>query len=277
MTQEILKLGLTGRNINPQGVSVLPPLRPGLPGAEQVASGPTINGGVVTVASSHNCQDPSPNAVIRLARVRDNPSFSPVLCLVNNPPNTTTYGSDFWPNALYDTREGLARDNTLAGNQIVLSGVMNYVELDVNNLARWFAGRNRCQRSQRDKSQRLHGLFLRPARRSSRHYRGRTADIGGWQRVEQNGSLRLRGFRRSGFGLCVPEYHAGSGRRRRRRLHFRNGFHADTANVRWNSGVSKSHGGLAHYRFGGDPYFRNCGAKQKPELPHVCALAGICL
>ena len=140
VTQEILKLGLTGRNINPQGVSVLPPLRPGLPGAEQVASGPTINGGVVTVASSHNCQDPSPNAVIRLARVRDNPSFSPVLCLVNNPPNTTTYGSDFWPNALYDTREGLARDNTLAGNQIVLSGVMNYVELDVNNLARWFAG-----------------------------------------------------------------------------------------------------------------------------------------
>jgi hypothetical protein len=59
---------------------------------------------------------------------------------VNNPPNTTTYGSDFWPNALYDTREGTARDNTLAGNQIVLSGVMNYVELDVNNLARWFTG-----------------------------------------------------------------------------------------------------------------------------------------
>jgi hypothetical protein len=140
VTQEILKLGLTGRNINPQGTSVLPPLRPGLPGAEQVASGPTINAGVVTVASSHNCIDPSPNAVIRLARVRDNPSFSPVLCLVTNPPNTTTYGSDFWPNALYDTREGTARDNTLAGNQIVLSGVMNYVELDVNNLARWFSG-----------------------------------------------------------------------------------------------------------------------------------------
>jgi PilX N-terminal len=140
VTQEILKLGLTGRNINPQGLTVLPPLRPALPGAQQVASGPTINGGVVTVASSHNCIDPSPNAVIRLARVRDNPSFSPVLCVVTNPPNTTTYGSDFWPNVLYDTREGLTRDDTPALNPIVLRGVMNYVELDVNNLARWFSG-----------------------------------------------------------------------------------------------------------------------------------------
>jgi hypothetical protein len=144
VTQEIMKLGLTGRNINPQGASLLPPARPGLPGGEQRASGPTINAGVPTVG----CADPSPNAVIRLARVRDNPLFDPVGCAITNPPNTTTYGTDFWPNVLYDTREGLARDNSLpnypvalgGGPQIVLSGAMNYVELDVNNLARWFSG-----------------------------------------------------------------------------------------------------------------------------------------
>ena len=90
VTAEILKLGWTGRNINPQvgnatnGVA-LPPANPwlepslsgeatglnGTGGADQVAaSGPTANGGVATVG----CTDPSPNAVIRLARLRDNPS-----------------------------------------------------------------------------------------------------------------------------------------------------------------------------------------------------------
>jgi hypothetical protein len=136
VTQEILKLGLTGRNINPQGAVVVSPARPALPGAQIKASGPTINGGVATVG----CQDLSPNAVIRLARVRDNPLFDQVGCAISNPANLTTYGSEFWPNALYDTREGLARDNALPANAIVLGGVMNYVELDVNNLARWFTG-----------------------------------------------------------------------------------------------------------------------------------------
>jgi hypothetical protein len=135
-TQEILKLGLTGRNINPQGTSYVSPARPPLPGTQVKASGPTINGGVPTV----NCADLSPKAVIRLARVRDNPLFDPIGCAIANPPNLTTYGSEFWPNALYDTREGLARDNSLAGNAIVLSGVMNYVELDIANLAKWFTG-----------------------------------------------------------------------------------------------------------------------------------------
>jgi hypothetical protein len=136
VTQEILKLGLTGRNINPQGTNYVSPARPPLPGAQVKASGPTINGGVATV----NCNDLSPKAIIRLARVRDNPVFDPVGCAISNPANLTTYGSEFWPNALYDTREGTARDNALTGNAIVLSGVMNYVELDVANLAKWFSG-----------------------------------------------------------------------------------------------------------------------------------------
>jgi type II secretory pathway pseudopilin PulG len=144
VTQEILNLGLTGRNINPQGAKVNSPLRPALPGAQVNASGPTINGGVATVG----CKDPSPNAIIRLARVRDNPTFDQIGCAISNPANLTTFGSEFWPNTLYDTREGLARDNTPANTPapnpplppIVLSGVMNYVELDVSNLAKWFTG-----------------------------------------------------------------------------------------------------------------------------------------
>ena len=47
-------------------------------------------------------RDPTPNAIIRLQRLRDNTS----LC---------DYGlsatpSDFWPNTLFDPREGLQRD-----------------------------------------------------------------------------------------------------------------------------------------------------------------------
>jgi len=137
-TAEILNLGLTGPDINPSSAAgPFFPNKPNLPGAQIAAQGPTINGGVATI----NCPNPSPNAVIRLARVRDNPSWAGTGgCPATPVSNTVAAGYDFWPNALYDTREGLARDNTLPGNAIVLSGVMNYVELDVANLSRWFTG-----------------------------------------------------------------------------------------------------------------------------------------
>jgi hypothetical protein len=137
VTPEILKLGLTGPDINPVGAGgPFFPNKPNLPGGQVAPQGPTINGGVVPI----NCPNPSPNAVIRLARVRDNPSWAGTGGCPATPANTVANGYDFWPNALYDTREGLSRDNSLAGGAIVLSGVMNYVELDVNNLARWFTG-----------------------------------------------------------------------------------------------------------------------------------------
>jgi hypothetical protein len=137
VTPEILKLGLTGADINPVGgAGPFFPNKPNLPGAQVAAQGPTVNGGVATI----NCANPSPNAVIRLARVRDNPSWAPAGGCPALPAANTVYGYDFWPNALYDTREGLARDNTLAGNAIVFSGVMDYVELDINNLSKWFTG-----------------------------------------------------------------------------------------------------------------------------------------
>jgi hypothetical protein len=138
------------------------------------------------------CRDPHPNAVIRLERIRDNPSSvnvktgirnTPVgnlpvtstvaeVCgvrpdlatptlptlrsLPTNPPATgavwVPQPFDFWPNVLFDTREGYNRQPAPTGtfplgagtfsyaNTVTLGGVMNYVELDVNNLARWFSG-----------------------------------------------------------------------------------------------------------------------------------------
>ena len=65
VTQEILNLGCTGRNMNSTNPSNhghagnKAPNRLGLPGGQIGASA---------------CADPSPNAMIRLARVRDNPS-----------------------------------------------------------------------------------------------------------------------------------------------------------------------------------------------------------
>jgi hypothetical protein len=124
VTQEILSLGYAGRNLNP--VALTPPQLPALPGGQ---IGPST------------CPDPHPNAVIRLERVRDNPSnfaTSTGACGVSAtivPP----LPSDYWPNTLFDSREGYNRQSQPSLNtQVSLGGIMNYVELDVNNLARWF-------------------------------------------------------------------------------------------------------------------------------------------
>jgi hypothetical protein len=126
VTKEILSLGYAGRNLNP--VSLTPPQLPGLPGAQIAPS---------------SCLDPHPNAVIRLERVRDNPSnygsaTGPCGVTATLAPQNP---SDYWPNALYDTREGYNRQPAPAlNNQVTLGGIMNYIELDVKNLAKWFSG-----------------------------------------------------------------------------------------------------------------------------------------
>ena len=131
------------------------------------------------------CLDPHPNAVIRLERIRDNPSSvnvqpgnlkttSPTnlpvqstvaevcgvdptvapplakLATLRSSPTAAATGLpwvpqpyDFWPNALYDTREGYNREPAPAApfnTRITLGGNMNYIELDAKNLARWFNG-----------------------------------------------------------------------------------------------------------------------------------------
>ena len=78
--------------------------------------------------------DPSPNAIIRLQRVADiPPSTHPA---VGCPAGVQGY--DYWPLSLFDAREGLVRDVAPGVLNPTLGGVMYYVQLDVNNLSRWF-------------------------------------------------------------------------------------------------------------------------------------------
>lgn len=104
VTAEILSLGFTRRNLEVAGCAAV---------------------------------DPSPNAVIRFQRIKTTPSTggaAPAACAGAN-------AGDYWPLTLYDTREGKPRDNeTVASTNIYLSGVMHYVEFDVNNFRRWLGG-----------------------------------------------------------------------------------------------------------------------------------------
>ncbi len=78
-----------------------------------------------------NCAEPYPNAIVRLQRVRDNGAG----CLASPQPT-----SGYWPNTLYDTREGVQRDGTADADPIRFGGIMHYVEVDARNLSRWFQG-----------------------------------------------------------------------------------------------------------------------------------------
>ncbi len=141
ITEKILGLGFTGRNINPQntagGSYVAPPkLTPIITGTEIAAQGPT------TGAATISCTDPSPTAIIRIARFRDNPSVPGAnFCGVA----AGAPGSDFWPLALFDSREGGYRPGVALGGspsrdglqEIPALGVMYYIELDAANLAAW--------------------------------------------------------------------------------------------------------------------------------------------
>lgn len=128
---------------------------------------------------TNTCLDPHPWAVIRLERIRDNPSSlyvggyvaygqskagnlprqapTAIVCgvdpatpgqLTKIPPTTGTTWQptvyDFWPNTLFDTREGELRDtgmNTANPALPTLNGTMHYIEVDGKNLANWFGGK----------------------------------------------------------------------------------------------------------------------------------------
>jgi len=79
------------------------------------------------------CGDPTPNAIIRLQRLRDN-----ALTTCSYAAGTVQRSSDYWPNVLFDTREGVTWD--AAVTNLPLGGVIHYVGVDVANLAKWFAG-----------------------------------------------------------------------------------------------------------------------------------------
>ena len=149
VTDKVLELGYTGRNIYPQSSSTAPPSLVAVPasGTAIAAQGPTVKSGVSMVldATGVNCSDPSTNAVIRLARIRDNPSFWSTTHHCGVPSNSTAnqHGSDFWPNALFDSREGTLVDLggcTSSCANPTLAGTMYYVELDIANLAKCMTG-----------------------------------------------------------------------------------------------------------------------------------------
>lgn len=143
VTQEILGLGLDARNIDPQT---------NIGTANQLlflpATGTVVGAESATCGGATDASEPNPNAILRFARLRDNPStaYAPTK-------NACTFAGttsvDWWPLVLYDAREAQSRDNALGNNAndsasnhplITAEGVMHYIELDVNNLDRWFTG-----------------------------------------------------------------------------------------------------------------------------------------
>lgn len=158
VTWAILSQGYTGRNVEPLNQGTL------ANGYPQYVAAPTLptwpanmvvypsQGPTISAAATTSCTDPSPNAIIRLARLRANPTTAASTnnYCGNNPSSksaSTTHpsslGEDYWPDVLFDTREGTLRDtgsaagtNTTTGNPTI-AGAMHYVELDVKNLAAW--------------------------------------------------------------------------------------------------------------------------------------------
>jgi hypothetical protein len=88
--------------------------------------------GVASRDLAKTCPLPNPdNAIIRVQHLKD----APAACL------GFAVATEYWPNVLYDTREGALRDNIpTAQTTVYLGGVMHYIEIDVNNLSRWFRG-----------------------------------------------------------------------------------------------------------------------------------------
>jgi hypothetical protein len=114
VTLEILRLGIVGRDLS---------------------NGTNTNGanftGSWTAFSNTACPDPNPDAIIRLQRPRPaNKSVAGCGAGSVNP-------RDYWPTALFDSREGYVRDT---GNVLYPGGIMQYIELDVRNLGRWLTG-----------------------------------------------------------------------------------------------------------------------------------------
>jgi Tfp pilus assembly protein PilX len=154
VTLEVLGYGYAGRNIFPQG---------SLTSAQYGTSEPLLPLPTTQVASPYSSgfacgTDVHPNAIIRLERVRDNPSnyATQGACGITITAGKVTAAplnpADYWPNALFDTREGNSRDVIPAGSMgaganvinysqmVTLGGVMQYIELDAKNLAAYFAG-----------------------------------------------------------------------------------------------------------------------------------------
>src|SRR5262249_16538463 len=75
-------------------------------------------------ADGVDCGDPSTNAIIRIQRLRDNGGTPGTdKCPITD--QTNSY--EWWPNVLFDTREGLLRDTAPSDMKLPLAGVMSYI------------------------------------------------------------------------------------------------------------------------------------------------------
>jgi hypothetical protein len=129
VTGEILGLGITGRNLAESDA--------------QAGGNEALRLNNVPEGAGDTCGEPNPNAIVRLQRVRDSPNqFAPCgfTQVGGNITGVSADGHDYWPNVLYDPREGYLRDAGVPANTLYLGGIMHYVELDVNNLRRWILG-----------------------------------------------------------------------------------------------------------------------------------------
>jgi hypothetical protein len=129
VTAEILSLGIAGKNIATNSHATALANRWNVPG--------------------NACPEINPNAIIRFQRVRDVPfnsdasGTSSAIKLLKScgyptgiAPNVSQLPTDYFPNALYDSREGGFRDG-VATTDLAMGGIIQYVELDMDNLRRW--------------------------------------------------------------------------------------------------------------------------------------------
>jgi hypothetical protein len=82
------------------------------------------------------CVDATSSAIVQLQRYRDNGGDAGGCSYLGS-----TNAADYWPNVLFDTREGLLRDVDPAVDPLLyVGGVMQYVGINVANLTQWFRG-----------------------------------------------------------------------------------------------------------------------------------------
>jgi hypothetical protein len=145
VTREVLGLGISGRNLADANLAIGSRWN-SIPNSAPTQPVPIPPNGVGDI-----CAEPHPNAILRLQRVRDIPiSMAPcgidtdqagdITASAGSVPLVSQNEHDYWPNTLYDTREANYRDGHADDTDLRLSGVVHYVELDVNNLRRWLAG-----------------------------------------------------------------------------------------------------------------------------------------
>lgn len=144
VTREILSLGFIGRRLS---VSDNGPANDAVDATLQASQ-------FLNPDPNSACEQPHPDAILRFQRTRDTEWGATPTCGHDNATKVLTGANPerrYWPNVMYDAREGARRDSVSAAElRMWWSGVMHYVELDVNNLRAWLrseigsAGRDVC-------------------------------------------------------------------------------------------------------------------------------------